>query len=148
MIVKGVVKLVERKGKQWTSKQGKDMFPFEYTFEDRVVLKANHTTEKSPFNIGDEVEYEIKKSSEEYGNEGRVLKPGGSDFKPGGNRGNSWYGSEKHLAIEKFRQKVIVAQSSLGYALEFHKQRELTATEDDVKKTADEFYEYAMNKAK
>jgi len=45
-----------------------------YVFDDSVEVSANHKTEKSPFNIGDEVEYEIN-GSNSYGAWGKVRRP-------------------------------------------------------------------------
>jgi len=49
-------------------------YKFEYTFEDGKNVGAMHKTQNSPFQIGDEVEYEIK-GSNDYGSYGKVSKP-------------------------------------------------------------------------
>tara|TARA_R110002050_G_scaffold40941_1_gene99580 strand:- start:1100 stop:1756 length:657 start_codon:yes stop_codon:yes gene_type:complete len=45
-----------------------------YVFDDNVEVSANHKTEKSPFKIGDEVDYEIN-GTNSYGAWGRVRRP-------------------------------------------------------------------------
>ena len=57
----------------WESNYG-TLYSFEYEFEDGTVLKANHKTQQSPFQIGQEAEYEITKQNE-YGKSGKVKKP-------------------------------------------------------------------------
>jgi len=52
----------------------KDMFSFEYTFEDGVIMKANHKTDAPRFAPGDDVEYTVKFSNA-YGNLGSIDKP-------------------------------------------------------------------------
>jgi hypothetical protein len=51
------------------------MFKFEYTMEDGAVLQANHKTAESFFAVGSEVEYDITRTHETYGNSGKVGKP-------------------------------------------------------------------------
>lgn len=52
----------------------KEFFSFEYTFEDGVVMKANHKENAPRFKEGEEVLYTIKFSNS-YGNLGSVEKP-------------------------------------------------------------------------
>ncbi len=52
-----------------------------YTLSDGQVIQASHKTEK-PIAIGEEVEYEVKRTHEKYGDSGTVKKP--NDFKKGG----------------------------------------------------------------
>ena len=56
------------------------LYKFEYEFEDGEVVQANHKTENSPFNIGDEVEVEVTKTFD-WGKIAKVSKPK-EDFKP------------------------------------------------------------------
>jgi len=63
----------------------KGYYKFEYEFEDGVTLTANHKTAQPKFPIGSEVEYEIVRTHEVYGNSGRVKKPESNNF----NSGNS-----------------------------------------------------------
>ena len=55
------------------------LYSFEYELEDGTILKANHKKTPSPFNIGDEVEYEVTREHPEYGKSGKVRKPN-NDF--------------------------------------------------------------------
>lgn len=50
------------------------LYKFIYEFDDGTLLQASHKTEKSPFNVGDVAEYEIRG---EYNGtkEGKVSKP-------------------------------------------------------------------------
>lgn len=71
-------------GKEWTSKHGGTFYNHTYQLEDGTTLQASHKTEL-PFNVGDEVEYEITSTDEQYGNKGKVKKPDtGGGFNRGG----------------------------------------------------------------
>lgn len=50
------------------------LYKFEYEMEDGVILTANHKEASNAFNIGDEVEYEIK-GENDFGKWGKVSKP-------------------------------------------------------------------------
>lgn len=50
------------------------MFKFNYTFADGVQLQANHKTEDGFWAVGSQVEYNITKTSPQYGNSGKVGK--------------------------------------------------------------------------
>lgn len=50
------------------------LYKFEYELEDGTVINANHKTLQSPFNDGDEVEYEIKGTKDGF-TWGTVKKP-------------------------------------------------------------------------
>jgi len=65
---------------------GQMLYKFEYEFEDGSVLKANHKTEKCPFNVGDTVEYEVR-GSNSYGSWGAVRKQGSQQRKGSGGGG-------------------------------------------------------------
>jgi len=67
-------------GKTWES-NGNTFITHNYVLEDDTKIQANHKSEK-PIAIGEEVEYEVKRTHETYGDSGSVKKPG--DFKPGG----------------------------------------------------------------
>lgn len=71
MVKTSKVKSVQASG-TWDSPHG-IMYKYEYTMEDGTTLKAQHKGQ-SPFNQGDEVDYEIK-GSNDYGNYGKVSKP-------------------------------------------------------------------------
>ena len=66
----------------WDSPNG-TLYKFEYTMEDGTVLTAQHKTQDGNFNIGDEVEYEVK-GSNSYGSWGKVSKPQDKPFVQGG----------------------------------------------------------------
>lgn len=58
----------------WDSPNGM-FYKFKYTFEDGESLTAQHKTDAPKFRVGEEVEYEIKRTHEHYGNSGKVSKP-------------------------------------------------------------------------
>ena len=67
------------------------LFKHEYTFEDGTVMEANHKTTTSPFNVGQEVEYEIKRDNS-HGKSGKVSKPDdGNGYGVGGGSKNQDY---------------------------------------------------------
>lgn len=68
------------------------MFSYDYEFEDGVFLQANHKSVPSPFPVGSEVEYEVKRESDKYGKSGRVIKPGMSVYE------NPTFGGAKYTA--------------------------------------------------
>jgi len=65
------VKNVQGSG-TWESQHGL-FYKFDYTFEDGVTMQALHKSDK-PFNIGETVEYEVKRENE-HGKSGKVGKP-------------------------------------------------------------------------
>ena len=67
-------------GGDW-EKDGKVYYRHDYVMEDGQKIQANHTTE-NPINVGEEVEYNVTRSHEKYGDSGSVKKP--NDFKKGG----------------------------------------------------------------
>lgn len=79
------VKAVNNGFASWQTEDGTTMYPHRYTMEDGTEITANHKT-LNPFNVGDEVEYEVK-STDKHGNpKGSVSKvqeksySGGSKF--------------------------------------------------------------------
>jgi len=56
------------------------LFSYDYEFEDGTALSANHKTVPAPFKIGDTVEYEVTRESEQYGKSGKVSKPQEQSF--------------------------------------------------------------------
>lgn len=83
--VKSKVKSVQGNG-TYESKHGL-MYKFDYVFDNDVALQAGHKSENH-FNVGDEVEYEIKRTHETYGHSGTVSKPmeGGGGYGGGGKK--------------------------------------------------------------
>lgn len=57
----------------YDSKYG-TMYKFNYTFEDGVTISSQHKDASKAFNIGDEVEYNVK-GENTYGKYGSVQKP-------------------------------------------------------------------------
>lgn len=78
----------------WESQHGL-MFKFDYEFEDGTVMQAMHKSENH-FNIGDEVEYEVKRENE-FGKSGKVSKPQQNNFQGGGFKGKT--GSNASFAL-------------------------------------------------
>lgn len=71
-------------GNEWTSKHGGTFYNHTYQLEDGTTLQASHKTQM-PFKEGDEVEYEITSTDEQYGNKGKIKKPdSGGGFSRGG----------------------------------------------------------------
>ncbi len=104
-------------------------FKFEYTFEDGESLTANHKGES--FKVGDEVEYEIVKKHDQYGNSGRVKKPQQQPYNGGGSKRGG--------------------QSQAAFALSYAKDIYMTTTDnpkppnevvDDVTAMADGFLKW------
>jgi hypothetical protein len=50
------------------------LFTYDYEFEDGTFLQANHKSVPAPFKVGDEVEYEVTRESEQYGKSGKVSR--------------------------------------------------------------------------
>lgn len=86
------------------------LFKFEYEMEDGTIITANHKTNDSPFPVGTEVDYEVKKTHPEYGKSGTVKKPESSNY----SGSNASYPKGDDSA----RQLMIVRQSSLNRAVE------------------------------
>jgi len=93
------------------------MYSYDYTFEDGIGLQANHKTETSPFQVGSEVEYEIK-SNDEYGNKGSVKKPEQGNYVAQPTSNGSAQPKVNNNEYDQ-RQTEIVRQSSLNRAMEF-----------------------------
>ncbi len=89
----------------WDSQHGL-LYKFDYTFEDGISIAANHKTQ-SHFQIGDEVEYEIKGTSD-FGNRGSVGKVK-EQFTP-----NTNFSGGKSDKVQTY----IIRQSSLTRAIE------------------------------
>lgn len=76
MKTRSKVKSVQANG-TWNSSDGTLFYKFDYEMEDGVSLQAMHKSQNH-FNPGDEVDYEITRTHETYGNSGKVGKP--SDY--------------------------------------------------------------------
>lgn len=74
--MKSKVKEVSVSG-HW-NKDGVTFYTHNYAMEDGQKIQANHKSEL-PFDKGAEVEYEVTKTHEKYGDSGKVSKP--NDFK-------------------------------------------------------------------
>lgn len=93
-------------------------YKFEYTFNDGVTLQANHKTPESPFKVGDEVEYEVKRDDPKFGKSGKVGKP---NTHLGGTTPYKTNGSTSVPNGNKDR--IIARQSSLKVAMDYLHQR-------------------------
>lgn len=62
-------------------KDGTTYHNHNYEMEDGQKIQASHKT-MNPFNVGDEVEYEVKRTHATYGDQGSVKKP--NNFNRGG----------------------------------------------------------------
>jgi len=118
------VKSVQASG-TWNSQDGTLYYKFDYTFEDGVSMNASHKTNKS-FEAGDEVEYEIKRTHETYGNSGTVSKP--NTFQKGGKNSQ---GSTASFALSYAKD----------WCLGLHNAGN-TQTPDNVIAVADKFNEW------
>lgn len=78
------VKNVQGKG-TWESLNG-TMYQFIYEMEDGAKLQANHKTQGGAFAVGTEVEYEITRTHEKFGDSGKVRKPNSGNFNSGGGK--------------------------------------------------------------
>ncbi len=72
------VKSVQGNG-TWESQSG-TMYQFIYEMEDGAKLQANHKSQEGAFEVGSEVEYEITRTHEKFGDSGRVRKPNSGSF--------------------------------------------------------------------
>lgn len=77
---KGTSKVVSVEVQGTYEGQHGTMINHKYTLEDGTVIQAAHKKEK-PINIGENVEYEVLRTHEKYGDSGSVKKP--NDFKKG-----------------------------------------------------------------
>lgn len=74
-------------GNSYTGKYG-EMINHTYTMEDGTVIQASHK-KANPISVGEEVEYEITRTDEKYGNSGKVSKPKAAFGGGGGGKYNS-----------------------------------------------------------
>ncbi len=84
------------------------LYKYEYTFEDGVSITANHKKEGGNFQVGAEVEYEVKGTNDK-GSWGSVKKP---------DTGNFPSNASKPQVNGDAVQLMIVKQSSLKVALD------------------------------
>ena len=77
---KGTSKVVSVEVQGTYEGQHGTMINHKYALEDGTVIQAAHKKEK-PINIGENVEYEVLRTHEKYGDSGSVKKP--NDFKKG-----------------------------------------------------------------
>lgn len=74
MATKSKIKALAPAG-TWTSEKDNTlMYRVSYEMEDGSKIRASHQSE-GKFNIGDEVEYEVKGTNQQYGAYGSVKKP-------------------------------------------------------------------------
>lgn len=139
----------------WENPNGVDLgnsktgfYTYEYTFEDGVILKANHKTATPPYPVGTPVDYTVK-GENNYGKYGSVGKPkeespdpNPETYHPNKNKPN--YGYKETEADYKRKQILIVLQSSLKEALQFHavagyEGHEKVAQKEEAYQTAEYF---------
>ena len=105
------------------------LFSFIYDFEDGQTIKANHKSENSPFKIGDEAEYTVKKTHPTYGDSGSVKKPeSDGGFKPSAKPTTSF-------KADPLKQASIERQVALKEAINFHNVAGFENEEMDIKMT-------------
>lgn len=62
---------------------GTTYYNHNYVMEDGQKIQASHK-EQNKFSVGDEVEYEVKRTHPTYGDSGSVSKPQNNNFRGGG----------------------------------------------------------------
>lgn len=69
---KAQIESIQGKG-DWKGQYG-TMYTFEVTFNDGTVGEANSKTAEPPYQVGDEVWYEVKSNNERWGKKLRITK--------------------------------------------------------------------------
>ena len=113
----------------------KTYYEHSYEMEDGTQFNANHMKEL-PFNVGDDVDYEIVGQDKHGNNKGKVGKPKADAFSR--DRGKSFSKEDPS------RQRLIAAQSSVSSACQFYQERQ--ASEETVLKFAEQIYNWVMSK--
>jgi len=134
------------------------MYKFEYEMEDGKCLQANHKTEDGFFSVGSEVEYDITRTHEQYGNSGKVGKPqdenqngGGQSSAPAGQSSAAGGKYQKDVEGSKQIEALKLPSYALAYAKDlfvpvaeqFTDQNELAKQVTDV---ADVFLTFLKSK--
>lgn len=117
----------------WNSNQGDLMYKHTYTFEDGVIMQASHKS-VTPFPVGSEVDYEVKKNDPTYGKSGSVKKPQEGNF-------NSNNGGSKQSSTASF---------ALSYAKDLavsHIEKGNEFKTDHILQVASAFNEWLKNNA-
>jgi hypothetical protein len=92
------------------------LYSFDYSFDDGSSLRANHKSQASPFNIGDEVEVVVKGTKEDF-SWGNVRKP-----QPEGGYSNTSSTSNSVSRFhdrEELKQQRIMSQWAIRLAMEW-----------------------------
>ena len=101
----------------WKPGDGSELFKFEYHMEDGTILTAFHKTNAPIAQQGEEVEYEVTKTSSR-GKSGKVRKPGqggGRSYGGGGQRDYSQIGRQWAInAASEFLTSTSVDPSKLN----------------------------------
>lgn len=97
------IKSVKNTGRTFEA-HGKTFYVHDYEMEDGTKGQANHT-EENKFSVGDDVEYEIKKTHETYGHTLTVKKP------------DTGFGSGKGASIAEIRREIAKGTSLTLFAL-------------------------------
>lgn len=110
-------------------------YSFKYTFEDGETITANHKSETSPFNQGDEVEYQVTKE-DQYGKKGKLNKPGEA-FTAKPFNGKSKPANNRSFALS-YSKDLAVAVIRAGKSV----------SDDDILETADKFLTWLEDEKK
>lgn len=103
------VKAVQANG-TYESKFGL-LYKYEYTMEDGTTLTANHKTEGGNFQVGEDVEYEVK-GTNDYGSWGKVTRPSEDNYQ-----------AKTNAPMSDERQYMIVLQSCLKASATYYAER-------------------------
>ena len=118
----------------WTHQQHGLFFSHEYTFQDGVTMTANSKSEEPIFKIGETVEYNVTKESQEHGKSGKIQKPQ-----------EQLQGGQKSDKVQIY----IIRQSSLKVALDFMNVdpngSQNTFTTTRLKALAEDLTNYVLN---
>ncbi|HKK12410.1 MAG TPA: hypothetical protein VJ945_06235 [Flavobacteriaceae bacterium] len=105
------VKKVQANG-TWNSNDGTLYYKYDYEMEDGTALQAMHKSQR-PFGIGDDVDYEVTRTHEIYGNSGKVSKP--NEFQKGGFKKSGGNGS---FALSYAKDLVVADKIDIKQILE------------------------------
>lgn len=141
--VRSKVKSITQDG-TWVPKSGPGagttFYKFAYEMEDGVSITANHKASTSPFKIGDEVEYTVKRQNQ-YGNGGSVVGIEEPAQTSSGGNSRGW----KPKSIEDLKNEQLAKNPSMAmsYAKDLHcahgySNGDIEKQIDELKYTANE----------
>jgi hypothetical protein len=116
------------------------MYQFDYNFEDGTAIQASHKTQNSPFQVGQEALYEVKRETQ-YGKSGSVKKPESAQYQGGQTNGYKkssgvYTGAKDRSLALSYAKDIIVADIAAGR----------TPNIQDVLFMADKFLNWLENK--